>query len=836
MLRRQTILFAIAVFLVGVWNHKTAAEERKIEFNRDIRPILSNNCFVCHGPDNKLRKGDLRLDQAKGLYEDLGGYKIIDPKHPEKSELIFRITTKRASRRMPPPSSQHQLTKAEIDLLKRWIAQGGEYQGHWSFLAEKKPALPKVTNDKRIRNPIDRFVLARLAKEGIEPSPEADRRTLIRRLSFDLTGLPPSPKQVEAFLADESPKAYENLVDRLLSSRHHGERMAVYWLDVVRYADTGGYHSDNHRDIALYRNYVINAFNNNKAYDEFVTEQLAGDLLPNRTKEQWIASGFNRLLQTTQEGGSQPKEYTAKYAADRVRNTGVIFLGVTLGCAECHDHKYDPISTKEFYQFAAFFADISERAVGKQPQTRMPTPEQTKRLADLAKRITAITKQIAAKGPQLRKAQQKWELDVKGRKYKGVPGNLVAIMKLPEKRRNGNQKKALANHFRSISKLVKVEQQQLTKLQREQKALEKEIPQTLVSMSQRPRTMRILPRGNWLDDSGEVVQPALPESILAGPKTKGRLNRLDLAKWMIDEDNPLTARVFVNRLWMLFYGQGIVKSVDDFGGQGTWPTHPALLDWLATEFRESGWDVRHMIKLMVTSRTYRQTSVVGADLRKRDPYNQLLARQARFRLDAEMVRDNALAISGLLSKKIGGPSVKPYQPAGYWQHLNFPRRRYTPNKDEDQYRRGLYTYWQRTFLHPSLLAFDAPTREECTAQRPRSNTPQQALVLLNDPTYVEAARVFAAEVLREGNKDFGSRLEYAYRKALSRSPLPVEEQILKQLYHKHLQDYQKDVKAAEALLQVGYYPSPTDLPKAEAAAWTSVTRVILNLHETITRQ
>jgi hypothetical protein len=747
----------------------------KVEFNRDIRPILSNTCFACHGPDNNRRKADLRLDHEADVLADRDGHRVIVPGKPAESELYRRVSSADPAERMPPPKLKKDLTPRQIELVRQWIEQGGKYQPHWSLLAARRAEPPAVKNAAWPRGAIDRFILARLEQEGLSPSAEADKRTLVRRLSLDLRGLPPSPQEVDAYLKDTSPEAYANLVDRLLASPHHGERLAVYWLDVVRYGDTGGYHSDNHRDLWLYRDWVIKAYSANLPFDRFVTEQLAGDLLPSPTREQKIASGFNRLLQTTEEGGAQPKEYTAKYQADRIRNTATIFLGTTLGCCECHSHKFDPFTTKDFYRFGAFFADLQEAAVGRQAQTQFPTPFQE----DVLKALDhAIISMKVGQGSEA----------------------VVADLK---KRKD---------------------------------ALVKLMPSSLISISGPPRVVRILPRGNWLDDSGEIVQPGVPQGLPPLDVKGRRATRLDLARWLVAPENPLTARVFVNRLWMLLFGQGIVKTADDFGSQGALPTHPELLDWLAVEFRESGWNVRHVIKLMVMSATYRQTSTVSPALHKVDPYNLLLARQARFRLDAEMVRDNALAISGLLSRKVGGPSVKPYQPAGYWRFLNFPTRDWQSDKGPDQYRRGLYTYWQRTFLHPSLLAFDASTREECTVARPRSNIPQQALVLLNDPTYVEASRALAERVMREAGQGVEARIHHAYRLALVRKAEPAEVEALTVLHARHLKAYDADPKAAAALLHVGDQPAPADLPAAELAAWTSVARVILNLHETITRE
>jgi hypothetical protein len=676
------------------------------------------------------------------------------------------------------------MTKKEIDLIYAWIEQGAKYEPHWSLIAPRKHALPAVKNVAWARNDIDRFVLAKLEAEGLQPSPEADRRTLIRRLTFDLIGLPPTPEQVDAFVADKTPDAYEKVVNRLLKSKHFGERMAVQWLDIVRYADTAGYHSDNDRSVWLYRDWVIDAFNSNMPFREFAVEQIAGDLLPKATNEQKIASGHNRLLQTTEEGGGQAKEYTAKYAADRVRNFSTAWLGLTLGCTECHDHKYDPFTTKEFYKLAAFFADVQETPIGRQAQTSIMTGAQQEQIKKLDGEIAELQKKIAA----------------------------------------GSKEEA------------KPLQAKVAGLQKQKAEFSKKSPSTLITTAVAPRMVRILKRGNWLDDSGEIVSPGVPAALnsIKIDKDKKRANRLDLANWLVDRDNPLAARVFVNRLWMLYFGQGIVKTADDFGALGAWPSHPELLDWLALDFEANGGDIKRSIKQIVMSATYRQSSKGTPELRQRDPYNQLLARQGRFRLEAEFVRDNALAISGLLVPKLGGPSVKPYQPAGYWKFLNFPTREWASDKGENQYRRGLYTHWQRTFLQPSLLAFDASTREECTVERPRSNTPQQALVLLNDPTYVEASRVFAEKIVQSSKKT-PDRISVAFKLALQRDADAAEIAILTKLYVKHRSHYDANPKDAQAILGVGFAPAAKSVSAAELAAWTSVARTILNLHETITR-
>jgi hypothetical protein len=1008
--------FVVWISLIGVvFTAVTlAAAEPKISFTRQIKPILANRCLVCHGPDEKERKAEMRLDVRDSAVPG-----VIKPGDAEHSEVIVRITSDDADLRMPPVDSKKPvLTPDEIGLIRKWIDQGAEYDAHWAYTKPARPNVPAAKQADWPVNPIDNFILAGLDAKGLAPAPEADKRTLLRRLSFDVLGLPPTPKELADFEADNSPQAYEKVVDRLLASKHFGERMAVYWLDVVRFADSAGYHSDNHRDLAPYRDYVIDAFNNNKPFDQFTIEQLAGDLSPNATGEQRIASGYNRLLQTTEEGGAQAKEYTAKYAADRVRNTSVIWLASTMGCSECHSHKFDPFTHKDFYSFAAFFADVSEKGVGRQDQTTIPTPEQEIQAKELSAQLAKLSEQLNAKTPELAAAQAKWEETAKadlasgknawvvatpakveaksGTKLAVQPDAIVLasgenpaketyVITLPSEssgirglrlealtdasfpnkgnsRANGNfvlteveveavaadeksmrvkltaaeadfsqpnypvasaidgkadtgwavagheqpadrtavftfaepvggagtklaitlkhdsqfaghnigkfrvslttaekpsvsgaglsveladalnteagqrspkQVELLNAHFRSIAPELAPVREQIAKVAKQKTDLEAAYPSTLVSMSVAPRTMRILPRGNWLDDSGEVVQPALPGFLV--PNDGRALSRMDLARWVASADNPLTARVFVNRLWKLAFGRGIARTLEDFGSQGQPPTHPELLDWLAIDFAENDWDVKRTYKLMLMSRAYRQSSLPSKEALAKDATNDLFSRQARYRLDAEMVRDNALAVSGLLSPKIGGPSVKPYQPAGYWQYLNFPKREWENDKGENQYRRGLYTYWQRTFLHPSLAAFDAPSREECTVDRPRSNTPQQALVLLNDPTYVEAARSLAGRTLSLGGETTDSRLEYAFRQMLTRSPRPEEIKLLTALLEKHRQEFAREKESTQQFLKVGDLVSDSSLDPADLAAWTSVSRVLLNLHETITR-
>jgi hypothetical protein len=807
-----------------------------IDFNRDIRPILSDNCYRCHGPDQSKRKAHLRLDTREGLFTRTKEPGVVVPGKPGESELFRRITAVDKDERMPDPKSGKMLSPRQIALIEKWIEQGAQWKGHWAYLKPVRPMVPTVGGGPFVKNPIDRFVLAKLTAADLEPSGEADRVTLCRRVYFDLTGLPPTKAEVDVFVNDPRHDAYEHVVDRLLTSPHYGERMAMYWLDLVRYADSIGYHSDNPMPVFPYRDYVIRAFNDNMPFDRFTIEQLGGDLLPGATVAQKVASAYNRLLQTTEEGGAQPKEYEAKYAADRVRNVSTVWLGATMGCCQCHDHKFDPYSTRDFYSLAAFFADVKEAAVGRrEPGMPLPEPRQTAALKELDVRMAPLQNVLATPTAELEAAQAKWEESLRLLEVRKLPKDIAAILLVEPGKRTDKQKQDLATHYRTIAPVLQKAREQLAALQRQRDAIDKSIPRVLVTVSAPARVVRILPRGNWLDDSGEVVKPAVPH-FLPQPQVEGpRATRLDLARWIVSRENPLTARVLTNRLWKMFFGQGLAKPLDDLGSQGELPTHPELLDWLAVEFMDTGWDVKHMVRLLVMSGTYRQTSQVRAELKDRDPYNRLLARQARFRLDAEIVRDNALAISGLLARQVGGPSVKPSQPAGYWSALNFPPREWQNDPGTKAYRRGLYTHWQRTFLHPSLLAFDAPSREECTVERARSNIPQQALALLNDPTYVEAARVFAERMLSEGGASVADRLTWAFGCALSRKPRDAEVKVLADLQAKHRRQYAGDEAGARKLLSTGAHPMPAAADVAELAAWTAVARVILNLHETITR-
>lgn len=1000
----------------GTPSSGAAEVQDRISFNRDVRPILSNNCFQCHGPDAGTREADLRFDTQQGLFADLDGAPLIDPGDPENSELFYRITAEHGSDKMPPVDSGLALTADQVATIEQWIREGAEWEGHWAYQAVVRPEPPVVADADWGRNPIDAFVLAEIEARGWQPAHDADPRTLMRRLSFDLTGLPPSPEQVRAFAAKPLDQAVATAVDELLASPHYAERMAVHWLDLVRYADTVGYHGDQDRPMSPYRDYVLRAFADNMPYDRFVREQLAGDLLPDATLQQKVASGYNRLNQITAEGGAQDKEYLAIYAADRVRTTATAFLGSTLACAQCHDHKFDPFSARDFYSFAAFFADIEERGVFNGanndgnwgPRVEVPTQDQIVAIARAEERLASLDAQLSTRTPELEEAQRAWErelvsvpvepldfawaedqrpqatiggswnfvdaktiqplsgekvrrqtgegivqhffhqapkpltlnegdrfythvwLDAENppetimlqfnrngswehRPYWGAdkinfggigndsdghrsfgelpptgewvrlevdparvglkPGDAIAGMAFTqfgglaywdnsglrmvnplaslhgiglevqqhlgkaEADRPAEAIAQLQEHFLATTPLLDAVRQDRASVQGELEQLRRAVPTTLVSQARaEPRTIRILPRGNWMDDSGEVVLPAVP-AFLPQPSSAedGRLTRLDLADWITDERNPLTARAFVNRLWSLFFGRGLSRSLEDLGAQGEWPTHPQLLDWLADEFMASGWDVEHMVRLIVSSRAYRQASVDDPAWRERDPNNHALARQTHFRLPAEFVRDQALAASGLLDRSFGGASAKPYQPEGYWRELNFPMRRWQHDTGTAGLRRGLYTYWCRTFLHPSLLAFDASTREECTVERARSNTPQQALVLLNDPSFVEAARGLAMRVWGQEPSGDEARIDALMQHVLQRDARPEEQRILLDFLATRRTQFAADPESAAAFLAIGDHAAPEGFDPIELAAAASTARAVLNLHESITR-
>jgi hypothetical protein len=1029
----RTILATLCLVLAS----KAVFAGDPVEFNRDIRPILSENCFLCHGPDKSHRKADLRLDDRSNAIAK----EAIVPGNVDLSEVVARIFSDEAELVMPPPESTKTLSPSQKEMLKRWIAEGATYQAHWAYEPIKRPAIPQSKDKTWPKNPIDSFILASLEAKGIKPSPETDRRTLLRRLSLDLIGLPPSLEEVREFDADSSENAYEKQVDRLLASPRYGERMAVPWLDLVRFADTVGYHGDQNQHIFPYRDYVIDAFNKNLPFDRFTLEQLAGDLLENPTPEQLVATGFNRLNMMTREGGAQPKEYLAKYAGDRVRTVSITWLGSTMGCAECHDHKYDPFAARDFYRMAAFFADVKQWGVymdyGYTPNPELkgfsnehPFPPEIevenrylhRRIAQLDRQIQtvfeaskahrneqilqtwveetrtfldrnpdgwatpkprfepgpgitvnadeslllgpepnlkqglkvqikpdegwlasirlelllrpenedritrndlpSITVQLTAslksdQGKSSRMSFFQADADMKDDRYSNGSAVLgikegwrtasglvtmtdikgetsttlrrvklkqtgVYILEKPIKLAKGDKVEFVVkgdglgcirlsvsplgfrNPRRAVvdpgllkalhaehptaeletllagayllgtgfdsSALIEYHRLALDRLEcRDGKAL------SMITQSREPLPTRVLPRGNWQDESGELLAPGVPKFLPQPPEAESRrLNRVDLAKWLTSTENPLTARVFTNRLWKQLFGNGLSAVMEDVGAQGEWPSHPELLDWLAVEFRE-GWDVKALVKRMVMSATYRQDARLRPELREADPLNRLLSSQSPRRLEAEFIRDNALSIAGLLDPEVGGPSAKPYQPAGYYTILQFPDRDYVPNRDDRQYRRGVYTHWQRTFLQPMLANFDAPGREECIASRVVANTPQQALTLLNDPTFVEAARVLAGRVFTEVAPNDEARLDFLFQRVLARIAKPKEKESLLGFLAKERAEARDHPEEAAKLLKIGLSPSPEGLEPSELAAWTEVCRVVLNLHESITR-
>ncbi len=1012
-------------------NNDTDTPPPPVSYNRDIRPILSDKCFLCHGPDERMRDetGGLRLD----LRDEAVAFEAIVPGDPDGSLLVDRITSERARTVMPPPHTNLALSEDEVALLTRWIAEGAPYEDHWSFVPPTRPAVPDA-GAGWARNDIDRFVHTRLDNGGLTPSPEADKATLLRRATLALTGLPPTPDEVDAFLADEREDAYEHAVDRLLASPRFGEHQSRYWLDAVRYADTHGLHLDNERNVWPYREWVIHALNENLPFDTFIEHQLAGDLLPEPTRDQLVASGFNRMNPTTGEGGAIDAEYLVKYAVDRVDTVSTVFLGMTVACAQCHDHKYDPVSQREFYQLYAYFNSTAEaamdgNAIAPPPSIRVLSDDQLAQVATLRERAESLETRIgqtvtainytepdldALPAPEL-PAEFVWVEDdtpagasLQGngqdphwrwvsapdhpvhsgtrsahREASGLnqhffinapeplvihagdvlfawvyldPANPPEVVQLqfnsgnwnhrarwgvnkahaPEQSGAGNheqgplpatgewvrlevpaatvelnpgdrvhgwaftqfggsvyydragvltmhppdgldkvsrniwearakddptvpdairqtlaidpaersaeQDRAVLDyylrhaHAQTHERLAPLETER-SQLLMQAEQIEQMAPTTLISRElDTPRAAHVLNRGEY-DQPGEQVQRGTPAALPPMPGDAPD-NRLGFARWLTDPGHPLTARVAVNRIWQRYFGTGIVETPEDFGSQGAWPSHPELLDWLAVEFIESGWDVKHLHRLIVTSAAYRQSSRVTPALLERDPKNRLLARGPRFRLDAEVVRDQALFVSGLLVERVGGPSVRPYQPEGLWEAVGYESSNtvnFVRGNGDDLYRRSLYTFWKRTSPPPSLSMFDAPSRESCTVQRSRTNTPLQALVTLNDIQFVEAARLLAQRALHHAEDDTDAQLAYAFRLTTGRSPEPRELGVLRSIYDAQLAVFTADPDAAAALNAVGEAPRDDTLPPAELAAMTLVANTLLNLDETLTQ-
>lgn len=1039
-----------AILFVGL---TCRAAEPPIDFTRDVRPILSHHCWTCHGPDEKARKAGLRLDDRDIAVKK----KAIVPNDPKASKLVSRIDDADEDRSMPPPESKRPLTERQKQILKAWIEQGAKYSQHWAFTTPRRPEVPAVREAQAARNAVDHFVHHRLEAAGLAPSPEADGATLIRRVTLDLTGLPPTPTEVDAFLADALPDAYERLVDRLLASPRYAERMAMAWLDAARYADTNGFNNDEDRTQWPWRDWLINAFAQNKPFDRFLVEQLAGDLLPNPTLDQRVATAFLRNQVHNTEGGIIPEEYRVEYVADRVHTTATVFLGLSMQCARCHDHKYDPITQREYYQFFGFFQNIADRQasysnfIGAEPYIRVPSAEQRTRLAALEARRADLEKRLKGREAGIDAALAAWEkgltaadrkkltgaglllhvpldetmgvavatsdpavrgtvrgtakwgagkvggaFDDDGKSWIEIAGGNVpdgdtpfclsvwayptanGLFALASKMddgtahrgwdvllENGRVSSHLVNRWpdnglkvltreamslnswhhvlvthdgtkkgagvhiyvdgkpqtleitndtlrdtthtekpfhigrrgaslpfqgrlddvqlyglaltaenavqlangkapdladtllavpaekRTPAQVAQVRRfyvdrldteyarlkDELTEANRQKAELEK-APPVLMVMDElpRPRDLFVLNRGQY-DRPGEKVSVGVPAVFPALRGTAHAANRWDLANWLVDPGHPLTARVAVNRWWQSYFGTGLVKTVEDFGITGEYPSHPELLDWLATELIRTGWDVKAMQRLIVTSATYRQDSRISKDALDRDADNRLLARGPRYRMSAEGVRDNALAVSGLLVERTGGPSVKPYQPAGLWEDVTVERRgKYVADKGDGLYRRSMYTFWKRTCPPPGLMTFDAPNREVCVARRATTNTPLQALVLLNDPTYIEAARKLAEHMMVESGPSVEGKLTFGFKRAVSRPPSRDESRILLALHADALKRYQADPAAATKLLGIGESRGNAALDVIAWAAWTTVASTILNLDETITKR
>jgi hypothetical protein len=837
------------------------AATRKVDFRRDIQPLFSQHCYRCHGPD--LQLSGLRLDQRQAALAGGNSGAVIEPANSAASKLIQLVAGSEKGKVMPPEGER--LSAEQVILLRAWIDQGADWpeeasrtiakaesnpkKVHWAFLVPHHPKEPKIRNRKWVRNPIDSFVLSRLETEQIQPSPEADPATLIRRVSLDLTGLPPTPQEVDEFLADNRPDAYERLVDRLLASPHYGEKWARQWLDLARYADSDGYYLDRPRPYAWqWREWVIEALNRNLQFDRFTIEQVAGDLLADATLEQKIATGFHRNTLTNREGGVDREEFRVEQVIDRTSTVGTLWLGLTVGCARCHDHKYDPISQREFYQLYACFNTAVEVNLEAPQPGELDTFLQGKPTYD--KKRKALLAQY-----HVPEVQPDWEQKViQASAHPGVDvpydvtldtvrkllDNGEEILKLDPSQRTQKQQDRLTDHFIQWYSLVlpkeRYEELKFNDLQEQLAKLREEYPelteaQTLGESPQRLKT-HVLIRGDY-HQPGVVVQAAVPAVLPPLPQT-AEPARLRLARWLVSEDNPLTARVTVNRFWQELFGRGLVETSQDFGTRGERPTQPELLDWLACEFMTSGWDLKRLHKLIVTSATYRQSSAARKDLQERDPSNKLLARQARLRLPAELIRDEALSVSGLLNTSIGGKSVRPPMPPGVVE-LGIAYQfgvRWNESSGADRYRRGLYVFFQRTVPYPQLMTFDAPNSLLACSRRERSTTPLQALNLLNDPVFFEAAQVLATRVLRERQGSLADRLDYAFRLCLARAPRPEEKERLVRYYQQQKQLLNWDPASIDLLFLAKELKG---VNAAEAAAWTVLGSALLNLDEFITR-
>ena len=790
LMNNRILLFSM-VFLfaiIGCTNKDSYALKvdlpEKVDFNFHIKPILSDRCFLCHGPDAGTRKANVRLDEeafAFMLLDTLEDNYVIKPGHLGKSEVFKRISSEDPELKMPPPESNLRLSEYEITLIKKWIKQGAEWKSHWSYIKPEKSELPKVRQEDWPQNSIDNFVLKQLEVLKKSPSDRASKEKLLRKVSFDLTGLPPSPEDLDAFLADNSKNAFEKMVDQLLASESYGERLATEWMEVARYAETNGIHHDFERNAWPWRDWVINAFNNNMGYNEFVTWQLAGDLFSDPTYEQKLATAFNRNHKTTQESGSIDEEFRVSYVIDRTNTFGKAFLGLTVECAQCHDHKYDVISQKNYFELFAFFNQVPERGVTKVFQG-VPEPYMEMSKEEINAVQEWIEKQI--------------DLEY-------VDGS---SQDKDEKYRN----------------VWREEMEAMTK------------PIMIMQDMDTVRPTYILDRGLY-DSPGMEVQPSTPERVFEFGDAYAS-NRLGLSQWLFNVDNPLTARVAVNRYWQMIFGRGIVDTPDDFGAQGSLPTHPALLDWLAVEFMDSGWDVKNILKTMVMSATYQQASKTDSISLAFDPDNKWLSRGRQQRLTSEMLRDQALKISGLLNSKVGGPSVKPFQPKGLWTQVSSGgryQRKYMVGKGKDLYRRSLYTYWKRISPPPAMLIFDADPRGICNVKRESTNTPLQALVLLNDPQFLTASRALAQRMIKKGGTNELQRIEYAFRWATSRKPGVEEMEILQDLFLIEKKEFEEHPERAIAFIKDSEIKNTDEFNTEELAAYTVTASAIINLSESL---
>lgn len=827
-----------------------AAGAELIDYNRQIQPILSDACFRCHGPDAGTREADLRLDLREGLFRTKNELTVVKPGKPEESELYLRITSPHEDEVMPPKESNRQLRPGEAELIKKWIASGAPWGTHWAFSQPSRPILPKIEDAgvaKRVRNPIDAFVFAKLEKLKLQPAAEAERATLLRRVALDLTGVAPTPTEMETFLADKSAEAYERAVDRLLGSPRYGERWAWEWLDLARYADTNGFQGDPERTMWPWRDWVVNALNANMPYDQFSIEQLAGDMLPEATREQKLASGFHRNNMFNGEGGRIAEETRVENVFDRVDTTATVWLGLTYTCSRCHDHKFDPITQKDYYAMYDIFNQMSETGAaggrGGQvlPNMDMSTPEEQEALRKATAAVAAVAKEVEAfEVKKFPREEGKPMAD--SEEAKKLPGNLYAThAKVEPARRNINGLlEAIPNFETSDPAYAALLKKQLAAVRKRDNASAAITRVMIMDTLPKPRETYILNKGIYEAKTDVKVIGAVPSLFAKAPDMHGdepepaRLDRLGLAKWLMSPENPLAARTAVNRAWLAFWGTGLVKTAEDFGVQSEPPSHPELLDWLATEFVASGWDVKALHRLIVTSATYRQSSRMTAAQHERDPENRLLARGPRFRMPSWMIRDNALSAAGLLVDKLGGPAVKPYQPPGIWEEATFGKKTYTQDHGEALYRRSLYIFWRR-IVGPTTF-FDAGARQVCTVQVARTNTPLHALVTLNDPAYVEAARVMAQRVLAEGGAVDATRIGLAFRLATGRAPIARESAILGERLGKLRGQFASQIEEAKKLASAGEAPRPAELDPVEHAAWTALCSLILNLDEALSKE